>query len=52
MFCTHNHVLVPYCSSDLWLGNDSREGEREREGERGEEGVMGVRLLRSSFYFS
>ena len=23
-FCMHNHVLVPYCSSDLWLGNDFR----------------------------
>ena len=23
-FCTHNHVMVPYCSSDLWLGNDTR----------------------------
>ena len=22
--CTHNHVMVPYCSSDLWLGNDTR----------------------------
>ena len=23
-FCRHNHVIVPYCSSDLWLGNDTR----------------------------
>ena len=23
-FCMHNHVMVPYCSSDLWLGNDTR----------------------------
>ena len=23
-FCNHSHVLVPYCSSDLWLGNDTR----------------------------
>ena len=21
-FCEHGHVLVPYCSSDLWLGNE------------------------------
>ena len=25
-FCNHGHVLVPYCSSDLWLGSDDREG--------------------------
>ena len=25
-FCNHSHVLVPYCSSDLWLGSDDREG--------------------------
>jgi len=24
VFCEFNFVLVPYCSSDLWLGNDSR----------------------------
>ena len=23
-FCNHGHVLVPYCSSDLWLGSDDR----------------------------
>ncbi len=23
-FCEYNFVLVPYCSSDLWLGNDTR----------------------------
>ena len=22
-FCNHGHVLVPYCSSDLWLGSDN-----------------------------
>ena len=21
-FCNHSHVLVPYCSSDLWLGSE------------------------------
>ena len=25
-FCDHGHVLVPYCSSDLWLGSDDRPG--------------------------
>ena len=25
-FCNHSHVLVPYCSSDLWLGSDDRPG--------------------------
>ena len=25
-FCNHSHVLVPYCSSDLWLGSDDRSG--------------------------
>ena len=24
MFSDYNHVLIPYCSSDLWLGNDKR----------------------------
>lgn len=24
MFSDYNHVLIPYCSSDLWLGNDMR----------------------------
>ena len=23
-FCDHNSVVLPYCSSDLWLGNDFR----------------------------
>jgi len=23
-FCNYNHVLIPYCSSDFWLGNDTR----------------------------
>ena len=23
-FCGHNHMVLPYCSSDLWLGNDTR----------------------------
>ena len=23
-FCNHNKVVIPYCSSDLWLGNDTR----------------------------
>lgn len=23
-FHDYNHVVIPYCSSDLWLGNDSR----------------------------
>ena len=23
-FCKYNMVLVPYCSSDVWLGNDTR----------------------------
>ena len=23
-FCEHNMVLLPYCSSDVWLGNDTR----------------------------
>ena len=22
IFCKHGHVLIPYCSSDLWLGNE------------------------------
>ena len=22
-FCNHNHVLIPYCSSDLWLGDET-----------------------------
>jgi hypothetical protein len=25
VFCEYNFVVVPYCSSDLWLGNDTRE---------------------------
>ena len=25
LFCEYNFVVVPYCSSDLWLGNDSRD---------------------------
>ena len=24
LFCHHNHAVLPYCSSDLWLGNDTR----------------------------
>lgn len=24
LFCEYNFVVVPYCSSDLWLGNDTR----------------------------
>lgn len=24
VFCNHNRVVLPYCSSDLWLGNDTR----------------------------
>lgn len=24
LFCDHNSVVLPYCSSDLWLGNDFR----------------------------
>lgn len=24
VFCGHNSVVLPYCSSDLWLGNDNR----------------------------
>lgn len=24
MFSEYNHVLIPYCSSDLWLGDDKR----------------------------
>ena len=27
-FCNHSHVLVPYCSSDLWLGSDTRLGNK------------------------
>ncbi|CAI8009436.1 ABC transporter G family member 8 [Geodia barretti] len=27
-FCNHSHVLVPYCSSDLWLGSDERQDQR------------------------
>ena len=30
-FCNHNHILIPYCSSDSWLGNetdDSRDSTR------------------------
>ena len=23
-FCDYNHILIPYCSSDFWLGNDTR----------------------------
>ena len=23
-FCNHGHVSIPYCSSDLWLGRDSK----------------------------
>ena len=22
-FCNHGHVLIPYCSSDVWLGNEN-----------------------------
>ena len=22
-FCNHGHILVPYCSSDVWLGNEN-----------------------------
>ena len=22
-FCNHSHVLIPYCSSDLWLGSEN-----------------------------
>ena len=24
-FYDYNHVIIPYCSSDMWLGNDTRE---------------------------
>ena len=27
-FCNHGHVLVPYCSSDLWLGSDERQDQQ------------------------
>ena len=27
-FCNHSHVLVPYCSSDLWLGSDERQDQQ------------------------
>ena len=30
-FCNHGHVLVPYCSSDLWLGSDTRLGNKTCE---------------------
>lgn len=30
-FCHHNHVILPYCSSDLWLGNDTRSMGPENE---------------------
>ena len=23
LFPSHNHVIIPYCSSDLWLGNET-----------------------------
>ena len=26
-FFNHNHVIIPYCSSDLWLGEESNSGE-------------------------
>ena len=28
-FCNHSHVLVPYCSSDSWLGSDNKTLEQE-----------------------
>lgn len=31
LFCHHNHVVLPYCSSDLWLGNDTRDLGPENE---------------------
>ena len=31
LFCHHNHVVLPYCSSDLWLGNDTRNMGPENE---------------------
>ena len=27
-FWSHGHVLVPYCSSDLWLGSDERQDQQ------------------------
>jgi ABC-type multidrug transport system ATPase subunit len=30
-FSEHNHVLIPYCSSDLWLGDDNRSLSRSGE---------------------
>ena len=34
-FCTYNHVVLPYCSSDVWLGdetNGARNSSRSRRG--------------------
>lgn len=31
IFCEYNHVVLPYCSSDLWLGNDTRDMGQETE---------------------
>ena len=32
LFYSYNHVLVPYCSSDVWLGEQTRNTEAVDEG--------------------
>ena len=33
-FCHHGHVLVPYCSSDLWLGDENATSRQYRSSKR------------------
>ena len=33
-FCHHGHVLVPYCSSDLWLGDENPTSRQYRNSKR------------------
>ena len=35
LFCDYNHVVIPYCSSDLWLGSEV-DGTRNSTAARGE----------------
>ena len=35
-FCNHTHVLIPYCSSDSWLGNETNDSRDTYGSSRGE----------------
>ena len=35
-FCNHTHILIPYCSSDSWLGNETDDTRNSYASTRGE----------------